>query len=263
MKKYILDLKVVAAESVAPGYVLLQLRDENGELPPMRPGQFVQVRIDGEPGTFLRRPISINLVDRRRGELWLLVHVVGGGTRHLASLRSGDTLNVVLPLGNGFTLPTSDTDDGRYLLVGGGVGVAPLLFLGQELAARGARPEFLLGARSAADLLQCELFSGMGALHVTTEDGSRGERGFVTQHSLWKSASAFRRIYTCGPKPMMWAVARLARELGVACEASLENMMACGLGACLCCVKNTVDGHVCVCSEGPVFDTSRLVIAPT
>lgn len=251
----ILDLVLRRTSQPSPGYVLLQLTDPSAPLPEMLPGQFVEVRVDGSPTTFLRRPISINMVDRPSNELWLLVHVVGDGTRALAQLQEGAIVNVVLPLGNGFTLPASPSE--RYLLVGGGVGVAPLLYMGCELLARGVRPVFLLGARSASDLLELDLFRQMGDVYVTTEDGSLGERGFVTQHSLWQQ-DGFTRICTCGPKPMMQAVARLAREKGIPCEASLENLMACGLGACLCCVEDTTDGHVCVCKEGPVFNVEKL-----
>ena len=133
----------------------------------------------------------------------------------------------------------------------------PLLYMGQEMAAKGCKPTFLLGARSAGDLLQLDHFRSQGDVYLTTEDGSVGERGFVTQHSIWQQAS-FDRICTCGPKPMMIAVARLAREKGIPCEASLENLMACGLGACLCCVEDTTDGNVCVCKEGPVFSIEKL-----
>lgn len=255
MKKYILDLELWHISEPRPGYAVLQLTDSRGPLPAMAPGQFVEVRVDGSASTFLRRPISINYVDREANELWLLVHAVGDGTRALAHLKEGALVNVVLPLGRGFTMPTRAEE--RVLLVGGGVGTAPLLYLGQELARMGCKPTFLLGARSADDLLQLDLFQALGTVCVTTEDGSSGERGFVTQHSQWQSAS-FDRIFTCGPKPMMAAVARLAREKGIACEASLENMMACGLGACLCCVEDTTDGNVCVCKEGPVFNIEKL-----
>ena len=276
MKKYVLDLLLKHISQPRPGYVVLQLTNPSGALPEMLPGQFVEVRVDGSPSTFLRRPISINLVDREANELWLLVHAVGEGTKALARLEAGATVNVVLPLGRGFTMPedsswqnsgaqsssvlaaqSSAGRGARYLLVGGGVGTAPLLYLGQELAARGCQPTFLLGGRSVNDLLQQDHFRRFGEVCLTTEDGSAGERGFVTQHSLWQQAS-FDRICTCGPKPMMMAVARLAREKGIPCEASLENLMACGLGACLCCVEDTTEGNVCVCKEGPVFSTDKL-----
>lgn len=254
MKKYVIDMRVAATERLGERHVLLRLTDDK-PLPEMLPGQFVEVRIDGVSGTFLRRPISINFVDRERNELWLLVAMVGEGTRHLGMLKVGDTLNGVLPLGNGFT--TAQQSE-RLLLVGGGVGVAPLLMMGAEAQKLGAEPTFLLGARTATDLLELDEFGRFGRVLVTTEDGSAGERGFVTNHSMLQH-ERFDRIVTCGPKPMMVAVARYARQADTPCEASLENMMACGLGACLCCVEKTVRGNLCVCKDGPVFDVKQLL----
>lgn len=255
MKKYLRDFRVVANERMSDKTVLLRLASEE-PLPVMQPGQFVEVRVDGSPSTFLRRPISIHFVDESRRELWLLVSAVGEGTRHLCALRAGDEVNCLLPLGHGFTLPQSAAE--RCLLVGGGVGVAPLLFLGREISRMGGRPAFLLGSRSASDVFELDLFRQFGPVFVTTEDGTAGERGFVTQHSLL-SSEHFDRIFTCGPKPMMTAVARYARKSGIECEVSLENMMACGLGACLCCVEKTTDGNLCVCKDGPVFNVRRLL----
>jgi len=255
MKKYLLDLRVKSAERIHERYVLIRLTDDR-PLPQMLPGQFVEVRIDGSPTTFLRRPISINFVDREQNELWLLVAAVGDGTRRLAQLKPGDTLNCLLPLGRGFTMPQSASE--HMLLVGGGVGVAPLLYMGAEMAARGIAPTFLLGARTASDLLMLDLFKRYGRVLVTTEDGSEGERGFVTQHSVL-GQERFTRIATCGPTPMMKAVARYARQADVSCEVSLENLMACGLGACLCCVEKTTEGNLCVCKDGPVFNIQKLL----
>ena len=129
MKKYLLDLTVKAVERIHERYVLLRLTDEK-PLPEMLPGQFVEVRVDGSPGTFLRRPISINFVDREQNELWLLIATVGEGTRRLAELKAGDLLNCLLPLGNGFTAAKQGE---KVLLIGGGVGVAPLLYMGAEI----------------------------------------------------------------------------------------------------------------------------------
>ena len=257
MKKYILDLTVRTVERISPKHVLIRLTDEK-PLPDMLPGQFVEVRVDGSATTFLRRPISINFVDRDQNELWLMVAMVGDGTRRLGELKAGDKLNCVLPLGNGFTIANSQQPKAKSLLVGGGVGVAPLLYLGAVLKAQGGEPTFLLGARTASDLLMLDKFNKYGRVCVTTEDGSEGEKGFVTQHSLLQQEH-FDRIYTCGPTPMMKAVARYAREKGIECEASLENLMACGLGACLCCVEKTVDGNLCVCKDGPVFNIKKLL----
>ena len=226
LKKYVLDLRVVAVDRVHERYVLLRLTHD-APLPEMLPGQFVEVRVDGSTSTFLRRPISINFVDRQKNELWLLVAVVGDGTRCLSQLHEGDTLNCVLPLGNGFSLksevgglkseggsePSALTPQPSPLLVGGGVGVAPLLYLGKVLKEQGIEPTFLLGARTAKDLLMLDTFRRYGRVFVTTEDGSEGEKGFVTQHSLLQK-ERFTLIQTCGPTPMMKAVASYAKERG-------------------------------------------------
>ena len=144
------------------------------------------------------------------------------------------------------------------LLVGGGVGVAPLLYQGAFLKSLGVKPTFLLGARTSKDLLMLDEFRKYGEVYITTEDGSEGEKGFVTQHTILQK-QRFDLIQTCGPTPMMRAVARYAYQQGIDCEVSLENMMACGLGACLCCVEKTTEGNLCVCKEGPVFNIKRLL----
>lgn len=255
LKKHIIDLQVVSVEALGERFVLLKCTDPNAPLPPMMPGQFAQLRVDGSKETFLRRPISINFVDTKQNQIWFLVQLVGAGSRALGRLKEGDTLNALLPLGNGFSMPVSA--EKKHLLVGGGVGTAPLLYLGAQMNLMGMRPTFLLGARTKDMLLQMEDFLRVGDVYVTTEDGSAGEKGFVTQHSiLFKQR--FDRISVCGPSPMMKAVAKFARANSVPCEVSLENMMACGLGACLCCVEKTVKGNVCVCTEGPVFDINEL-----
>ena len=257
MKKYALDMKVVENNCLHKNYCLLKLTCDEA-LPEMLPGQFVQVLVSRSSTTFLRRPISIHFVNRAANELWLLVRLVGDGTRCLSKYRPGDVVNIILPLGNGFTIPSEGEDRSqKLLLVGGGVGVAPMLYLGATLKEAGFEPVFLLGGRSKEDVLQLDEFTKIGAVHVTTEDGSLGEKGFVTNHPVLKNV-CFDRIYTCGPKPMMMAVAGYAASQSITCEVSLENMMACGIGACLCCVENTKSGHVCVCKEGPVFNIDKL-----
>ncbi len=246
-----MDFTVSENVKISPQYSLLKLTPAEGKMPETLPGQFVQVEIPCSKTTYLRRPISINYIDDK--ELWLLIRNAGKGTRALIAMPEGATLNVLLPLGNGFTTNVT----GKVLLVGGGVGVAPLLQLGKVLKSEGKNVEFLLGARTEKDLLELDLFGQVGTVHVTTEDGSMGEKGFVTQHSIFREK--IDHIACCGPEPMMKAVANIARQCGIACEVSLENTMACGLGACLCCVEDTVDeGNVCVCTEGPVFNINRL-----
>ena len=226
MKKYVLDLRVTENLALHTHYVLLKATSPDGsKLPEMLPGQFAELRVDGSPTTFLRRPISVNFVDVKRNEVWFLIQLVGDGTRRLSTLKSGDVLNAVLPLGNSFSLPEKNE---KVLLIGGGVGTAPMLFLGSYLRNAGFVPHFLLGARSSRDILQKEQFEALGIVDVTTEDGSCGEKGYVTQHSLLQK-EPFDRIYTCG------------------------------VGACLCCVENTTEGHICVCKEGPVFNIENLL----
>ena len=255
MKKIVGDFIVKENVKLHSLYGLLKLMPANGGLlPEIKPGQFVQVRVDGSKDTFLRRPISINFVDREANELWLLVRNAGEGTRHLLELAEGSVVNLIVPLGNGFSMPGDRS--ARILLVGGGVGVAPLLEFGKTLRNNGYEPEFILGARSGSDLLEIDLFERYGEVYISTDDGSRGEHGLVTQHSVMNTHYDF--IYCCGPVPMMKAVAAKAVEMEAECEVSLENIMACGLGACLCCVEKTVKGNVCVCTDGPVFNIKQL-----
>lgn len=252
-QKAVMDFTVEHNVALSPQCSLLKLTPLGGTLPDIAPGQFVQVEVPNSKTTYLRRPISVNYVQDQ--ELWLLVRRAGAGTAALCDSLQGARLNLVLPLGRGFT--TSLDGHERILLVGGGVGVAPLLQLGKVLKDQGRQVHFLLGARTAADVLELDLFQAIGLVDVATEDGSMGERGFVTQHSVLSRPVDY--IACCGPLPMMKAVAAIARERGIDCEVSLENMMACGLGACLCCVEDTRDeGNVCVCKEGPVFNINRL-----
>lgn len=255
MKKQV-DLVVVENVSLNSNYFLLKLTTKDAsKLPEMYPGQFVQILVDRSVSTFLRRPISVNFVDKQKNELWLLIQKVGEGTKTLAHYATGDSLNLLLPLGNSFT---TDVDKNKkLLLVGGGVGIAPMLMLGVHLQNKDVEVHFLLGARSKNDLLELEEFHKYGKVYTTTEDGSHGEKGYVTNHSILISEK-FDRIYTCGPKPMMQAIAKYAHQHDIECEVSLENMMACGFGACLCCVEKTIKGNVCACTEGPVFNLKQL-----
>lgn len=252
-----LDLVVTENSKLNRNYSLIKLTSADGSLlPNMSPGQFVEIRVDNSPKTFLRRPISVNFFDVDKNELWLLVQIVGEGTRKMAEFRKGDIMNLLLPLGNSFTMPSTKHEN-RLLLIGGGVGIAPLLYLGYTLKQNGFSVSFLLGARSKDDLLQLDEFGKYGDVYCTTEDGSYGEKGYVTNHSVLKNVN-FSKIYTCGPKPMMVSVAKYASDRKIDCEASLENLMACGFGVCLCCVENTSEGNICVCTEGPVFNINRL-----
>ncbi len=254
MKKFILNFVVKHNEKLGDRFGLLKLTPaDNSPLPPAVAGQFVQVGVDGSKNTFLRRPISINFIDHDTNEIWLLIRNAGEGTDHLLSLKPGEAVNMVMPLGNGF--PTDDAT-GRVLLAGGGVGIAPLLYLGKVLKDKGVDVNYLIGARSERELLMTDLLEKYGPVNISTDDGSKGDPGLVTENHVW--GEKWDRIYCCGPAPMMKGVARKARQNSTECYVSLENMMACGVGACLCCVEKTVKGNVCVCTEGPVFEINQL-----
>jgi len=258
MKKQIANWVVKENTLFNQNYCLLKLTLEDAPFPEFLPGQFVQVKIDNLESAFLRRPISVHYADKKNRELWLLIQIVGVGTNYMADLQLGDSLNLIYPLGNGFSIPSGKPDkDKKLLLIGGGIGSAPLLYLGACLKKAGFTPTFLIGARTERDLLQIEEFSKWGPVYITTENGNSGEKGYVVDHSLLHKRDA-DFIYTCGPNLMMLSVARYARESGIPCEVSLENRMACGIGACLCCVEQTVFGNTCVCTEGPVFNIDEL-----
>jgi len=226
----------------------------NGYLPVMKPGQFVQVKVESSPETFLRRPISVHDVDYEQNTLKLLIQIAGKGTERLSRLKPGDSLNIIYPLGNSFNLPENNAN---ILLIGGGCGVAPLLFLGKYLKSNGFNPEVLLGFRNTNRIIEYDEYLKIGQVYLTTEDGSSGEKGFVTSHSILKS-KRFDNIYCCGPESMMKVVAGYCFENGISCEASLENLMGCGFGVCLCCVVDTVKGNLCTCIDGPVFNIKEL-----
>ena len=257
--KHIIDFVVIEKQSFQRA-ALLRLKSDI-PLPEIRGGQFVNVRVDGCDKAYLRRPISIHDVDYQNNTIDLLIQEKHEGTKTLCALPVGAKVNVVLPLGNGFTMPEHDDN---VLLIGGGIGIAPLLYFAKTIRANNDgidaihRVSFLLGGRTDSDLMLLDRFRSVGDVFITTNDGSMGEKGFVTDHSLW-NAMKINKIYACGPMPMMKAVAKVAREKGIWCEVSLENQMACGIGACLCCVENTKEGNLCVCKEGPVFNIERLL----
>ncbi len=253
MAKRIENLKVIENKRLNNDFFVIELSG-NEKLPDLKPGQFAQVRIDGSPGTYLRRPISIHDVDYGKNTIKLLIQIAGKGTETLSKLRNGDILNLIYPLGNSFGLPGINE---KVLLVGGGCGIAPLLFLGKYLKSKGYTPDILLGFRNSERTIEFEEYLDIGKVFLTTEDGSGGEKGKVTDHSVL-SAARYDRIYCCGPHSMMKAISDYCREKHMSCEVSIENLMACGIGACLCCVVDTVKGHLCTCIDGPVFNTNEL-----
>jgi dihydroorotate dehydrogenase electron transfer subunit len=225
------------------------------KIPEIQPGNFAEIQIGNSSKVFLRRPFSIYDANYDSNTMSFFVKVVGEGTRIMGELRKGDKLNAIFPLGNSFTLNTGK----RVLIVAGGSGIAPFLLLGKQLKSAEKNVTFLFGGRTSDDIVLKKEFSPFGRMEVTTEDGSEGHPGIVTDHPiLSEDVLHYDQIYTCGPDPMMKAVARIATSKGIPCQASLENTMACGFGACLCCITPTIRGNVCVCTEGPVFDIKEL-----
>ncbi len=255
MRKSVQNLKVIANVKLNDDHHILQLHSPD-QFENIYPGQFANILVDKSQSIFLRRPFSIHSVDYKNNTISILIKKVGEGTRSLALAPVDSCLNVIFPLGNGFTIPSSKE---RVLLVGGGCGVAPLLYLAQVLSRNVNDISILLGAKSAFDLVELDKYALYGNVFTTTEDGSHGDKGFVTDHSIFGvNFDSFSKIYCCGPEPMMKAVASKAKASSVLCEVSLENTMACGFGVCLCCVTETVQGHKCVCTDGPVFNTNQL-----
>jgi dihydroorotate dehydrogenase electron transfer subunit len=232
-----------------------------------RPGQFIHI-LAGEDRSFpLRRPFSIHRVEppgKALGTVEVVFDVVGAGTLALSRLRPHDVVDTLGPLGRPFDPPE---EPAGCLLVGGGYGTAPLFFLATELRARRCRVDFVVGAATAARLLDAMEAKRLGhSLTVTTDDGSAGRRGLVTDplpDLLARTAAA--RVYACGPMPMLAAVSRVAAAAGVPCQVAVEEQMACGTGICFSCVLPVTGGEETrmarSCLEGPVFDGAAIAWA--
>jgi dihydroorotate dehydrogenase electron transfer subunit len=253
MAKKVEDFKVVDNKYITEDFFVLEVESMTS-LPEMKPGQFVQVKVEGRQETFLRRPISIHDVDYKRNRMSLLIQILGKGTECLSKLKPGELINIVYPLGNSFSIPEKDEN---VILIGGGCGIAPLLYLGKNLKINGFKPVFILGFRNSSRIIEYDKYLEIGEVFLTTEDGSKGEKGYVTNHSVLTSRK-FDRVYCCGPDSMMKAVALYSQKNNISCEVSLENLMACGFGICLCCIVDTVRGNLCTCTEGPVFNINEL-----
>jgi dihydroorotate dehydrogenase electron transfer subunit len=263
-----IDAEVIANTPLSEEYCVLSLAAPAiGET--ARPGQFVMLRTSSGTDPLLRRPFSVFEILRAGGRttgISILNKRVGAGTRLLYAATPGLRLGCLGPLGRPFEPAAPPAE---AWMVAGGVGLAPFLTLAERLQAHGTPATLFYGARRASELYYVEAFERMGTrVALATEDGSRGERGFVTAPLERALAAAARtqavRLYACGPTPMMRAVARLAAAHGRRCDVSLEPIMGCGLGGCYSCVvlaasPGDTPHHVRSCLEGPVFDASRIV----
>jgi len=221
------------------------------------PGQFVNVKISQDADPLLRRPFSIHQI--KGSSIKILYEVVGKATQALSEKKAGEYLDIIGPLGKGFSVINSRIS----ILVAGGMGVAPLVFLAEKI--KKGKTMVLIGAKTEGQILCEKDFRGLGCeVKISTDDGSKGFQGKVTE--LLKQILHARQhplesivIYACGPKPMLKEISRISKIYKVPAQISLEEHMACGIGACLGCVVETDEGSKRVCKDGPVFKAEEIV----
>ncbi len=225
-------------------------------------GQFVNIKVSNSYMPLLRRPFSIHRVNREQHWFEILFQVIGTGTKLLADCEIGQRLDILGPLGNHFTFRQNCN---RAILIAGGLGIAPLLFLAQQLKIQEIPATLFYGNKSKQNFCCLEDFEAFGVPYfLATEDGSSGFKGKVTELLLESQATSLGSnsiIYACGPNPMLQKVKEIANQLQLPCQVSLETMMACGFGACLGCVVNSTsqsDPYKYVCKDGPVFDANEI-----
>ncbi|MCP3026184.1 dihydroorotate dehydrogenase electron transfer subunit [Halobacillus sp. A5] len=248
-------MRIVNHQEIAEKTYLIELEGEISTLV-KRPGQFVHVQISEQ--YFLRRPVSIADVSPVKGTITLLYKVMGDGTEALTYKQSGQSLDIVGPGGNGF--PVHQQRGEQALLVGGGIGIPPLYYLAKQLTAKGVSVKSVLGYRSESDLFYVDEFQSLGEVQITTNDGSVGEQGFVTD--ALPPLNSIDYYYTCGPTIMLKKVKE--ELINVPGYISIEERMGCGIGACFACVLETSEscgkGYVRVCSDGPVFRPEEVIL---
>ena len=238
--------KVVANEPLTPDVWRMVLAGDTQWI--TRPGQFVNIELEG---LYLRRPISIS--DWNEDTITIIYKVVGRGTEQMSRMATGQELDVLTGLGNGFD---ADVECQQPLLVGGGVGVPPLYRLAKELIARGRKVSVVLGFNTAKEVFYAEEFRSLGAdVYVSTADGSVGTKGFVTD-AIRENGVDFDFFYSCGPLPMLKALCDCTEVKG---ELSFEERMGCGFGACMGCSCKTLAGNKRICKDGPVMKREEII----
>ncbi len=224
-----------------------------------KPGQFVHIRAGGFQDPLLRRPISLFDADQAKGEITLFYRTVGRGTQFMASLAQGDQVDVMGPMGKGFTVRKHQK---KTVLIGGGIGAAPLFYLARKLIDEGCQVEFWYGCNTAGQIgIRKEIESLPMVFRPCTMDGSLGQKGLVTELFKTILPDEIGAIYTCGPEIMMAAVGEFAGKHHIWTEVSLEEHMACGVGACLGCarkLKKGDPGMAKICKDGPVFNLNAV-----
>lgn len=236
------NYKILSNEKIAKDVYKMILEGDTQYI--TAPGQFINIKLDGK---FLRRPISV--CDCDKNTITIIYKVVGSGTEYMAGLESGEVLDVLTGLGNGYDISKS----AKPLLIGGGVGVPPMYMLAKKLIESGQKPTVILGFNTKEEIFFEEEFKALGCdVRVTTVDGSYGIKGFVTD----AFPDNYDYFYTCGPMPMFKAIENTAKTSG---QYSFEERMGCGFGACMGCSCKTKYGNKRICKDGPVLEREEII----
>jgi dihydroorotate dehydrogenase electron transfer subunit len=256
------ESQVLSVDPIMGDAVLITVSAPSAVLAQLQPGQFFNIvtRFSGSFDPLLRRPYSVYRAHRDPSSLTFLVRPFGRGSTWLAERLPGERLGMLGPLGNSFTIPSRAQ---RLLMIGGGVGVAPLVMLSDEAVSKNLDVVFVMGAANEAGLLAASELSDRVEYVVATDDGSRGHRGLATEvvpdFVQWAD-----QIFACGPEPMYWTLRAVVEPLRInrkpSVQVSVERGMACGLGACLGCVVETTRGMIASCVQGPVFELDEMIL---
>jgi len=259
--------QILSNREICPGYFRMRIACDQVYQDAV-PGQFVMVRLVGQAFPLLRRPFSIHdliMEGERVAGFDILYKIIGAGTEALSMSRAGDIVDVLGPLGRGFS---TRGDFSHVHMVAGGIGVAPFVFLINHLMRQGfssSKITLFVGGRSCGDLLCLEIFERLGIqLKVTTDDGSAGSQCVVTQPlGVALRQRKPKMLFACGPMPMLREVMAISKKDGIPCQVSIETMMACGMGACLGCAvekRDSKEKYLHACMDGPVFEAGRIKI---
>ena len=263
-----IKVKILSRKEVAPNIYLIKLKAPEVAQEAL-PGQFIHIKCSKDNYPLLRRPLSIHRIDKEKGEIHILFQVVGEGTKLLSQRVIGDDLDIMGPTGNGFNIYPESR---KIIIIGGGIGVAPLLALCEESKRQGKEVRVLIGAQKKELVIGEENFRKLGAkVDVATNDGSYKYKGLVTDllERIIKEGWLADQVFACGPKLKLKKVVEISLDAHIDCQISLEERMACGIGACLGCVckiktKNKKGNKVKyefkrVCVDGPIFEGSEVV----